>query len=184
MTVKRPVKLSPARPPRMGNSLEELAFTPVRDLAGLVRTRKVSSLALTEMFLARLDARLHCVITLTKERALERAKAADKELAAGKYRGPLHGIPWGGKDLLAVKGMARTFADVDVLVAPSGDPQVLMTNLTGHPACIVPNGFRDNGTPVSLTFLGRLFGEAKLLAVARAYQEATDFHLRNMPLSV
>jgi hypothetical protein len=69
-----------------------------------------------------------------------------------------------------------------VVWAPSGDPQVLMTNLTRYPACIVPNGFRENGTPVSLTFLGRLFGEAKLLAVARAYQEATDFHLKRPAL--
>jgi Asp-tRNA(Asn)/Glu-tRNA(Gln) amidotransferase A subunit family amidase len=82
----------------------------------------------------------------------------------------------------AMEGMARTFADVDVIVAPTRDPQVLMTNLTGHPAVIVPNGFREDGTPVSLTFLGRLYGESKLLAVARAYQEATDFHLKRPAL--
>ncbi|HYH98668.1 amidase [Hyalangium sp.] len=454
-TAKRPMKVSAARPPRVGQDLEALAFTSVRDLAELVRTRKVSSLALTELSLARLerlDAKLHCVITLTKERALAQAKEADREIAAGKYRGFLHGIPWGAKDLLAVKGypttwgaggfeqqrfeedatvvlrldaagavlvakltlgalamgdkwfggmtrnpwnpemgsrgssagsgaavaagcvpfalgsetygsisspatrcgvtglrptfgrvprtgamtlswtmdklgpmartvedtalvlaaiqgpdgkdrtvrdvpfnwdagtplgsirvgylkadferderdkafnaaaleklkvlgvklvpvalpnvkqdamvhlltaeaaaafdslthsgrdklltqqgendwpnyfrvaqlmpavdyinanrarllamegMAKTFADVDVIVAPSDDPQVLLTNLTGHPAVIVPNGFRENGTPVSVTFLGRLYGEAKLLAVARAYQEATGFHLQH-----
>jgi Asp-tRNA(Asn)/Glu-tRNA(Gln) amidotransferase A subunit family amidase len=457
-TVKRPLKPSPARAPRVGKDLEELAFTSVRDLAELVRTRKVSSLALTELFLGRLerlDAKLHCVITLTRERALAQARQADKELAAGRYRGPLHGIPWGAKDLLAVKGypttwgaggfetqildedatvvkrldeagavlvakltlgalamgdkwfggmtrnpwmldqgssgssagsaaavaagcvpfalgsetygsisspstrcgttglrptfgrvprtgamalswtmdklgpiartvedtalvlaaihgpdgrdrtvrdvpfnwdaklrledvrvgylkadfdkerenkafddaaleklralgvqlvpvalpdvpvqamvplltaegaaafdsltrsgrdslltgqgendwpnffrvgqlmsaveyinanrarvlamegMARTFADVDVVVAPTGNPQIVMTNLTGHPACILPNGFRENGTPVSLSFLGRLYGEAKLLAVARAYQEATAFHLKRPTL--
>jgi Asp-tRNA(Asn)/Glu-tRNA(Gln) amidotransferase A subunit family amidase len=453
-TTKRPMKVSAARPPRVGQDLEALAFTSVRDLAELVRTRKVSSLSLTEMFLARLErlnTKLHCVITLTKERALAQAKEADREIAAGKYRGVLHGIPWGAKDLLAVKGypttwgaggfekqsfdqdatavqrldaagavlvakltlgalafgdkwfggmtrnpwkldegsrgssagsaaavaagcvpfamgsetygsisspstrcgvtglrptfgrvprtgamalswtmdklgpmartvedtalvlaaiqgpdgkdrvvrdvpfnwdstvplgtirvgylkadferdrptkafddaaleklkamgvklvpvalpdvkpdaivnlltaeaasafdsmthsgrdkllteqgendwpnlfrvaqlmpavdyinaqrartlameeMAKTFADVDVIVAPTGDPQVVITNLTGHPAIIVPNGFRENGTPVSLTFLGRLYGEAKMLAVARAYQEATGFHLQ------
>ncbi|MBN1209901.1 MAG: hypothetical protein JXB05_33935 [Myxococcaceae bacterium] len=59
---------------------------------------------------------------------------------------------------LAMEGMAKTFAEVDVIVAPTRDPQVLLTNLTGHPAVIVPSGFRENGTPVSLTFLGRLFG--------------------------
>ena len=453
-TAKRPMKVSAAKPPRVGQDLEALAFTSVRDLAELVRTRKVSSLALTELFLARLerlDAKLHCVVTLTKERALAQAREADRELAAGKYRGFLHGIPWGAKDLLAVKGypttwgaggfeqqrfdedatvvqrldaagavlvaklslgalaygdkwfggmtrnpwnleegsrgssagsasavaagcvpfamgsetygsisspstrcgvtglrptfgriprtgamaltwtmdklgpmartvedtalvlaaiqgpdgkdrtvrdvpfnwdagaalgsirvgylkadferdrpgkafddaaleklkamgvklvpvalpdvkpdamvhlltaeaaaafdsltrsgrdklltnqgesdwpnlfrvaqlmpavdyinanrarmlamegMAKTFADVDVIVAPTGDPQIVLTNLTGHPAIIVPNGFRENGTPVSLTFLGRLYGEAKMMAVARAYQEATGFHLR------
>jgi Asp-tRNA(Asn)/Glu-tRNA(Gln) amidotransferase A subunit family amidase len=84
--------------------------------------------------------------------------------------------------VLAMEGMARTFADVDVVVAPTGNPQIVMTNLTGHPACILPNGFRENGTPVSLSFLGRLYGEAKLLAVARAYQEATAFHLKRPAL--
>jgi Asp-tRNA(Asn)/Glu-tRNA(Gln) amidotransferase A subunit family amidase len=79
--------------------------------------------------------------------------------------------------MLAMEAMAKTFADVDVIVAPTGNPQLLLTNLTGHPAIIVPNGFRENGTPVSLTFLGQLYGEAKMMAVARAYQEATSFHL-------
>ncbi|HLL03838.1 MAG TPA: amidase [Myxococcaceae bacterium] len=452
-TAKRPMKVSPARAVRVEKNLEALAFTPLRELAELVRTRNVSSQALTELFLGRLerlDAKLHCVVTLTKERALAQAREADRELAAGRYRGLLHGIPWGAKDLLAVKGypttwgaagyeqqrfeedatvvrrldaagavlvakltlgalalgdkwfggmtrnpwkldegssgssagsasavaagcvpfamgsetygsistpatrcgvtglrptfgrvprtgamalswtmdklgpmartvedtalvlaaiqgpdgkdrtvrevpfnwdaslqlrevrvgylradfekerpdkafddaaleklralgvklvpvalpdvkvdamlplltaeaaaafdsltrsgrdklltrqtendwpnifrvaqlmpavdyinasrartlamegMAKTFAEVDVIVAPTVDPQVLLTNLTGHPAVILPNGFRENGTPVSLSFLGRLYGEAKLLAVARAYQEATGFHL-------
>lgn len=453
-TARRPMKVSAARAVRVEKNLEALAFTPLRELAELVRTRKVSSQALTELFLGRLerlDAKLHCVVTLTKERALAQAREADRELAAGRYRGLLHGIPWGAKDLLAVKGypttwgaagyeqqrfeedatvvrrldaagavlvakltlgalalgdkwfggmtrnpwkleegssgssagsasavaagcvpfamgsetygsisspatrcgvtglrptfgrvprtgamalswtmdklgpmartvedtalvlaaiqgpdgkdrtvrevpfnwdaslplrevrvgylradfekerpdkafddaaleklkalgmklvpvalpdvkvdamlplltaeaaaafdsltrsgrdklltrqtendwpnifrvaqlmpavdyinasrartlamegMAKTFAEVDVIVAPTVDPQVLLTNLTGHPAVIIPNGFRENGTPVSLSFLGRLYGEAKLLAVARAYQEATGFHLK------
>jgi Asp-tRNA(Asn)/Glu-tRNA(Gln) amidotransferase A subunit family amidase len=71
---------------------------------------------------------------------------------------------------------------VDVIVTPTGVAnlsQLVATNLTGHPAVIVPNGFREDGTPVSLTFLGGLFEEGKLLAVARAYQEATGFHLRH-----
>ena len=94
------------------SNLEQLAFYSVRDLAELVRTQKVSSTALTEMYLARLkqlDPKLHCVITLTEERALAQAKDADAEIAAGKYRGPLHGIPWGAKDLLAVKGYPTTW---------------------------------------------------------------------------
>src|SRR5258708_9826818 len=64
------------------------------------------------MYLARLkkyDPQLHFVITLTEERAMEHAAAADREIAAGKYRGPLHGIPWGGKDLLAGKGYKTTW---------------------------------------------------------------------------
>ena len=81
-------------------------------LSQLVRTRKVKSVELTDMYLARLarfDPQLHCVITLTEERARRQAKAADEEIASGKYRGPLHGIPWGAKDLLATKGYLTTW---------------------------------------------------------------------------
>ncbi|HTB97898.1 MAG TPA: amidase [Terracidiphilus sp.] len=93
-------------------NLEELAFASVTELASLVQTRKVTSLALTRMYLDRLkryDSRLHFAINLTDERALAQAKAADEEIAAGNYRGPLHGIPWGAKDLLAVKGYPTTW---------------------------------------------------------------------------
>ncbi len=89
-----------------------LAFASVRELAELVKTKKISSLELTKMYLARLkkyDPRLHFVITLTEERALKQAANADEEIAAGKYRGPLHGIPWGAKDLLAVRGYRTTW---------------------------------------------------------------------------
>ncbi len=92
--------------------LQGLAFASVRELAELVKTRKVSSVALTKMYLERLKKygpRLHFVITLTEERGLASAAAADREIAAGKYRGPLHGIPWGAKDLLAVKGYPTTW---------------------------------------------------------------------------
>lgn len=91
---------------------EDLAFASVRELAELVKTRKVTSVALTKMYLARLkkyDPRLHFVITYTEERALAHAAAADAEIAAGRYRGPLHGIPWGAKDLLSVKGYPTTW---------------------------------------------------------------------------
>lgn len=72
--------------------------------------------------------------------------------------------------------------DVDVVVAPtSGGNSLLTTNLTGHPAVVLPNGFNPDGTPVALVFLGRLFGEAELLAVAEAYQGATEFHTRRPP---
>lgn len=96
---------------RPGN-LDELAFAPVTQLSELVRTRKVKPSELTEMYLARLkrfDTQLHCVITLTEDRARAQAKAADDDIARGKYRGPLHGIPWGAKDLLAVKGYPTTW---------------------------------------------------------------------------
>jgi Asp-tRNA(Asn)/Glu-tRNA(Gln) amidotransferase A subunit family amidase len=92
--------------------LEQLAFAPVTQLAALIRTRQVSSTALTEMYLRRLkryDPALRCVVSLTEELALSQARRADSELAAGHYRGPLHGIPWGAKDLLATRGIRTTW---------------------------------------------------------------------------
>jgi Asp-tRNA(Asn)/Glu-tRNA(Gln) amidotransferase A subunit family amidase len=93
-------------------NLEDLAFASAMHLGDLVHRRKVSSLDLTRMYLARLrryDPILHCVITLTEERALAQAREADADLARGHYRGPLHGLPWGAKDLLAVKGYPTTW---------------------------------------------------------------------------
>ena len=112
---KRPLQMSatPAIAARhVPKDLEEIAFATVRDLAEMIRTKKVSSTALTQMYLTRLkryDPLLHFVITLTEDRALTQAKEADRDIAAGKYRGPLHGIPWGAKDLLAVKGYPTTW---------------------------------------------------------------------------
>ena len=91
---------------------EELAFLPVTHLSQLIRTRQVTSTRLTQLYLERLkkyDPVLHCVITLTEDLALKQAAQADQEISAGKYKGPLHGIPWGAKDLLAVKGYKTTF---------------------------------------------------------------------------
>jgi Asp-tRNA(Asn)/Glu-tRNA(Gln) amidotransferase A subunit family amidase len=101
--------------------------------------------------------------------------------------------------MLGIEAMARLFSTVDVIVAPTSSPQLVATNLTGHPALILPSGFRGSdapafsaqpgpasyggpGTPVSLTFLGQLYGEAKLLAVARAYEQATAFHTQHPKL--
>jgi Asp-tRNA(Asn)/Glu-tRNA(Gln) amidotransferase A subunit family amidase len=92
--------------------LEELAFLPVTELAELVRRRMVTSTQLTEMYLGRikrLDPVLKAVITLTEDRARAQARAADEEIARGLYRGPLHGIPWGAKDLFAVRGYKTTW---------------------------------------------------------------------------
>ena len=91
---------------------EEIAFLSVREQAELLRTQKITALALTQMYLTRLkryDPKLRFNVTLTEDRAIAQAKAADAEIAAGKYRGPLHGIPWGAKDLLAVKGYPTTW---------------------------------------------------------------------------
>ena len=113
-TERKPMRMSKA--PKVAASapknLEDLAFASVRELAELVRTKKVSSVALTEMYLGRLkkyDPTLKFTVTLTEERALAQAKKADAEMAAGKYRGPLHGLPWGAKDLLATKGYRTTW---------------------------------------------------------------------------
>ncbi len=91
---------------------EDIAFAPVTQLARWVETKQITSERLTEIYLARLEKHtkeLHCVITLTREHALKQARAADAEIAAGKYRGPLHGIPWGAKDLLDTAGIATTW---------------------------------------------------------------------------
>jgi Asp-tRNA(Asn)/Glu-tRNA(Gln) amidotransferase A subunit family amidase len=96
----------------MPQSDEELAFLPVTHLSKLIETRQISSTELTKFYLSRLkkyDPVLFCVVTLTEELALKQAQKADEELAAGIYRGPLHGIPWGAKDLFAVKGYRTTF---------------------------------------------------------------------------
>ncbi len=114
-TVRRPMKMSaPSDVSQLASAgvSDALAFASVRELAELVKARRVSSIELTKMYLARLkkyDPRLHFVITFTEERALAQASAADDEIASGKYRGPLHGIPWGAKDLLAVKGYPTTW---------------------------------------------------------------------------
>lgn len=91
---------------------EALAFLSVAELAVLVRSRRVTATELTRLSLDRLRRHgpaLECVVTLTEERALRQAAEADREIAAGRYRGPLHGIPWGAKDLLAVPGYPTTW---------------------------------------------------------------------------
>jgi Asp-tRNA(Asn)/Glu-tRNA(Gln) amidotransferase A subunit family amidase len=108
---QRKFSLSKAETPKF-SSVEDLAFATLTQLAELVRTRKVSPLELTKMYLARLKRfgpKLNCVVTLTEELALEQAGAAETEIKRGKYRGPLHGIPWGAKDLFATKGIPTTW---------------------------------------------------------------------------
>jgi Asp-tRNA(Asn)/Glu-tRNA(Gln) amidotransferase A subunit family amidase len=107
---KLKVSLQPSSAAR--SSLDDLAFLPVTALAPLVQRREVSSTDLTKMYLGRLKKygpKLTCVVTLTEELALAQAAQADKEIRAGKYKGPLHGIPWGGKDLFATKGILTTW---------------------------------------------------------------------------
>jgi len=91
---------------------DEIAFAPVTQLSRWIESKKLTSERLTNIYLdriARLDPKIRSIITLTKDHALARAKAADAEIAAGKYRGPLHGIPYGVKDLLDTKDIATTY---------------------------------------------------------------------------
>ena len=115
---------SPASPPPTSSSAapirtrplpadeEDIAFAPVAQLSRWIETRQLTSERLTEIYLRRIerfDPKLHCVITLTREHALAQARQADAEIAAGHYRGPLHGIPWGAKDLLDTAGIPTTY---------------------------------------------------------------------------
>ena len=114
LPAKKNVAMQRERVPVMARpgSLEELAFLPVSKLSEMVRSRRVKPSELTEMYLDRLkrfDPQLKCLISLTEERARGQARAADEEISRGKYRGPLHGIPWGAKDLLAVRGYKTTW---------------------------------------------------------------------------
>ncbi|MFT4046279.1 MAG: amidase [Solimonas sp.] len=115
MTVERQ-----ARPPRYGAigklrrpaNLEAVAFWPVTRLSALIKSRRVTSLELTRMYLARLrehNDKLNCVVTMLDDVAIAQAKQADAELAAGRDRGPLHGVPWGCKDIISVKGYRTTW---------------------------------------------------------------------------
>src|SRR3954471_22043729 len=106
------VTVAPAAKTAVPGNLEDLAFEPVTTLAALIESRKVSSTDLTKMYLARLKKygeQLHCVVTLTEDLALAQAATADKEIKAGRYRGPLHGIPFGVKDLFDTKGIRTTW---------------------------------------------------------------------------
>jgi Asp-tRNA(Asn)/Glu-tRNA(Gln) amidotransferase A subunit family amidase len=106
-------KLKFARPVVPANlTPEAIAFLPVTALAALMEARRITSTELTKIYLERLKKygdTLKCVVTLTEELALKQAADADTEIKAGKYRGPLHGIPWGAKDLLATKGIRTTW---------------------------------------------------------------------------
>ncbi len=103
---------APVAPGKLPEKEEDIAFAPVTHLGYWLRTRQITAERLTNIYLARLerfDPTLRCVITLTRDLALTQAHAADHEIAGGRYRGPLHGIPWGAKDLLDTAGIATTY---------------------------------------------------------------------------
>lgn len=110
--VEEGLRLGPAERTGFPERFDELAFYSVRELGELLRTRKVTSERLTKLCLERLKRygpELECVITLTEDLAMEQARRADREIADGRYRGPLHGIPYGAKDLLAARGYPTTW---------------------------------------------------------------------------
>lgn len=112
MRSPRRVSTLPAAPRRRIADIENLAFEPVTALAPLLASRQITATELTRMYVDRLkryDATLHAVVTLTEDVALEQAAESDKEIRAGRYRGPLHGIPYGIKDLFATKGILTTW---------------------------------------------------------------------------
>ncbi len=105
----RPAPLPKIKRPQ---NLDDLAFYSIAELAALIKSRQLTSVELTEFYLERLKRigpKLECVVTLTETLALQQAQRADREIAAGKWRGPLHGIPYGAKDLLATKDIATTW---------------------------------------------------------------------------
>ena len=108
---ERFVRSAAAAPP-LPKKDDDIAFAPVSTLSRWIESRALTSERLTGIYLdriARFDPKLRCVITVTRDLALEQARRADAEIAAGKYRGPLHGIPWGTKDLLDTKGIRTTW---------------------------------------------------------------------------
>ncbi|MBX2969111.1 MAG: amidase [Cyclobacteriaceae bacterium] len=111
-TIQKPIDWGLPKDVKVPDNLEELAFYPVHKLAVLLRTKKITSTQLTKIYLDRLKKfgdTLQCTVLLLEERALEQARKADEEIAKGKYHGPLHGIPYGVKDLLAVAGTKTTW---------------------------------------------------------------------------
>lgn len=109
---KAPMRMSVVTNVKRPANLEDVAFWPVRNLAELIRTRQVKPTELTAMYLGRLkryNAKLSNTITFCDELAMKQAKLADADIAAGKYKGPLHGIPWGAKDIIAAKGYPTTW---------------------------------------------------------------------------
>lgn len=111
-TKRQKFRASPLPRIKLPANLDDLAFYSIGELAALIKSRQITSEKLTQFYLERLKRygpQLECVVTLTEELALEQARRADREITAGNYRGPLHGLPYGAKDLLAVKGLPTTW---------------------------------------------------------------------------
>lgn len=147
-TRRQKFKTSPAGKVSLPGNRDDLAFYTVGQLAALIHSRQLSSENLTRLYLERLKRygpKLECVVTLTEELALEQARRADAEIAAGKYRGPLHGIPYGAKDLLATRGIRTTWG-----AAPYTN-QMFVTDAT-----VIQRLARAGAVLVAKTTLGEL----------------------------
>lgn len=131
---------SPAPLPPLPSSDDDIAFAPVKLLSRWIETKKLSSARLTDLYLTRLkrlDPRLKFAVTITEDLARRQAERADREIAAGTYRGPLHGIPWGAKDLLDTAGIKTTWgAEPYVDRVPDRDATVV-TKLEAAGAVLV-----------------------------------------------
>jgi len=118
----------------------DIAFAPLAQLSRWVESRRITSERLTSIYLDRLerfDPKLRCVITLTRDRALQQARQADREIAAGHYRGPLHGIPWGAKDLLDTAGIPTTYGAESYRNRIPGEDAAVVKRLDGAGAVLV-----------------------------------------------
>ncbi len=121
-------------------SNDELAFCSIGELAALLRARLVTSVELTRLYIERLkkyDPLLHCVVNLTEELALQQAAAADREMSRGEFRGPLHGIPWGAKDLISVPGYPTTWGVPMFAQRVLDEPATVYQKLTEAGAVLV-----------------------------------------------
>src|SRR5437773_4247600 len=118
---------------------DDILYASVRDLGNWLRSKRLSPVELTESYLERLEAlgpKLGAVVTITRELALEEARAAEKEIRQGKYRGPLHGIPYGAKDLLATKGIPTTWGAAPYKDRIFDEDATVITRLRGAGAVL------------------------------------------------
>ncbi|MFQ5852914.1 MAG: amidase family protein [Candidatus Binatia bacterium] len=145
---------------------EDIPFLTIAETSTLIKRKKLSPVELVKALLTRIDRvepKVHAFITLMGEAALVAAKSAEREIARGKYRGPLHGIPVGVKDTHYFK---------------------IFFNLTGLPALAIPCGFSTSrpGLPLGLQIVARPFEDELTYAVGHAYESVTDWHKRRPPI--
>src|SRR2546425_6506365 len=138
-TERRPLRRQ-ALEVSMPSTDEDLAFLPVTRLSRLIERRQITATELTKLYLSRLkryDPKLLCVVNLTEDLALRQARRADQEIAAGMYRGPLHGIPWGLKDLFAVRGTKTTWGMTPFRDRVIDEDSTVYTRLTDAGAILI-----------------------------------------------